>query len=109
MRYLVAIDLDDAQLTDAYGGDPNTTDVLAGSGFDDLVASLDARADEFYCGPHDIPVRGTVVAVADFSGKALGALLDAADVGAEGIEPEDVRHHVEGSLITFRQMFEVGS
>lgn len=107
MRVLVAIDLNDADLAEAYGDDPVTTPVLDGSGWDELCASLDARAAEFYCGRNNHPVRGHVIAVGNLSGDgAVEALLDAAEVGAQGIEPDDLRYHVEGSLVTFRQHFE---
>lgn len=107
MRVLIALDLDDGDLTEALGSDPNTTAALAGSGWDDLCNSLDARVSEFYIGPHHAAVRGRVVAAADFSGPdALPALLDAAEVGVEGVEPEDVAVHVAGSLVTFRQHFD---
>lgn len=106
MRILLAIDLNDDDLTAAYGSDPRTTAVLAGEGWDDLVSSLDARLTEAYFGPNDTPVRGRVMAAADFSDEALPALLDAAEVGAEGVGEvydEAVADHVWGSLATFRE------
>jgi hypothetical protein len=122
MRLLIALDLNDDDLADAYiseerrgrvlrvPGNPKTAEeasiALAGSNWDDLCASLDARFDEFYCGPHNETVRGRLLAAADFSGDAMHELLSAADIGADGIEPEDARAHVIGSLTTFRQHFE---
>lgn len=107
MRVLIAVDLNDDDLSQAYGADVRTTDAVAGAGWDDLCASLDARMDEAgYFGRHNMPVRGRLLAAADFSGaEALPALLDAAEVGADGIA-EDVAGHVQGSLVTFRQHLE---
>lgn len=97
MRVLVAIELDDDDVTAAYGNAPWLD-------WDDMCASLDARFSEFFMGSRSTPVRGHLLAACDVSGPdALRDLLDAAEVGAEGIEPPFSRYHVEGSLATFRQ------
>jgi len=74
-RILIAVDIEDAAMIDAYG----STDYDA----DDLVASFDARLSEVYCGQHDVPVRAAVVALGDFSAGALWSLIQAAEVGCD--------------------------
>lgn len=106
MRILLALDLNDADVAEAYPSDPNRTGWA--SEWDDLAASVAARlgydgtGEAIYAGPHDTPVRGRMVAMCDVTG-VLPELLDAAEVGADGITPEDARYAVEGSLVTFRQ------
>lgn len=105
MRVLVAIDLSDDNLTEAYGMDPRTATM--GHEWDDLFVSLGARFSEFYCGAHDTPVQGRIVTMGDFTGDdALRDLLDAAEVGTEGIDDEYRRGHVTGSLVTMRQFLD---
>lgn len=102
MRILTVIDLNDDDLTKAYGADPRVTSIDD----DDLLRSLDARAQEFYCGKHDDPVRGRVVAVGDIT-DVLPELLDAIEVGADGVSdtaPDYKRGHILGSLISMRQL-----
>ena len=94
-RILIAVDIEDAAMIDAYG----STDYDA----DDLVASFDARLSEVYCGRDDVPVRAAVVALGDFSAGALWSLIQAAEVGADGLD-EEQQHIVNGSLATMSQM-----
>lgn len=104
MQYLIAIEIPDVALHEAYGPD------LATPYFDDdLVASLHARLDEVYAGPDNHPVKATVLAVGDFTG-VVPLALDAMEVGIEGYEggEHDVSH-VYGSLLTMRQMLDVPS
>jgi hypothetical protein len=98
MRILVAIDLNDDDLTAAYDADPRQTFI----DHDDLLASLDARFDEFYCGRANSPVRGALVAACDVT-DVLPEFIAATEVGAEGIDDADKRDHIFGSLTTFEQ------
>lgn len=104
MRVLVAIDLNDDDLTAAYGVSLLETSI----DWDDLAASVVARADEFYCGPRDNPVRGRVVSIGDVTGHAFGDMLDCAEIGVEGLISNDADRgaHVLGTLIEMEQMFE---
>jgi hypothetical protein len=104
MRVLVAIDLNDEDLREAYGyaEDGDYLGLTDPSQWDDLFNSLDARASEFFCGKGDAPVRGRVATFGDFT-DVLPMLLDAAEVGAEGIETDGDRDHVTGSIQTMRQ------
>lgn len=94
--FLIALELNDEDLTKAY------PDGIDGSGFEDLHASLDARAQEFFCGTHNDPVRGKVTAVADVSDGILKHLLDSVEVGVDGLDVLESAS-VLGSLQTFRQ------
>jgi hypothetical protein len=77
MRILIALDLNDDDLTEAYEGQPIS--------WRDMRASLDARLEEAgYFGSINHPVRGTVLGLADVSA-SLEHFLSATQVGLEGI------------------------
>lgn len=100
MRVLIAVDLNDADLTEAFGY--NLMETNLGREWDDIVDSIAARLDEAgYMGPDGMPVRGTLVAACEVT-DVLGDILDAAEVGADGLE-DDTRSHVIGSLRTMQQ------
>lgn len=97
MRVLIALDLNDDDLREAYGDGP------VDHHFDDVVASLDARLrDEAgYFGSGDYPVRGPLVSACVID-HALPHLLDCAEVGAEGSDHDDAQM-VIGAVQTMRQ------
>lgn len=105
MRLLIAIDLNDDDLTEAYGISP--ADGLGmGHEWGDMLASLAVRLEEAgYFGRDNHPVRGHLMSACDVSGEhALGDLLKAASEGAWTIDTDERRNHIYGSLITFREM-----
>lgn len=84
MRVLVAIDLNDADLDEAYGASRTLTPDV----WSDVRASLDARLTEAgYFGDMSYPVRGAVTTAAVVE-DLLPILLDCAEVGVEGY-PDD--------------------
>lgn len=97
MQILLAIDMDDAAVAEAYGDEIGTP-----YADDDLVASYVARLDEVYLGRDNWPVKGRVLALGDFTSVLDGA-LDAMEVGADGLDDSDAGH-VLGSIATMRQM-----
>lgn len=103
MRVIIALELSDEDLTEAYG----TADLTDPTDQDDLLRSLAARLEEAgYFGPVNMPVRGEVLAVGDVSGEhALGDLLDSAEIGADGLALQrgvDRRRHILGTLADIR-------
>jgi hypothetical protein len=99
MRVLIALDLADLDLAEAYG----TADLTNPDDQDDLVRSLAARLEEAgYFGTLSTPVTGRVLGVGDVSGDALTDLLDAAEIGAEGL-PVGRAGHLVGTILDLRQ------
>lgn len=103
MRVLIALHLDDHDLREAYG----TADLADPAAQDDLVLSLAARLEEAgYFGTLSHPVRGRVLGVGDVSGDhALTDLLDAVEVGADGL-PADRAGHLLGTTADLRQQID---
>ena len=103
---LIALKVNDDDIVTAY----NEPYVGANNpaNWDDLILSLEARLEEFFCGKDNYAVRGDLIAVADFTG-VLDDLLNAAEVGVDGIDDADDRGHVQGSLIEFRLQAETKS
>lgn len=99
MRVLIALDLDDSDLAEAYG----TADLTDPAAQDDLVVSLSARLEEAgYFGTLSHPVRGRVLAVGDITGEhALTDLLDSAEIGADGL-PSPRAGHIVGTIMDLR-------
>jgi hypothetical protein len=97
-RYLIAIDLNDADLAAAYPEDPQ----IAGHAFDDLAVSIGARLGEVFAGRHDAPVRGTLAAMCSIGDDTLPDFISATEVGAEGIEDDNTRSLILGSCATMR-------
>lgn len=101
MRVLVAVDLDDNDLTDAYGYD--LRDRNLGHEWDDIHASIAARLGEAgHFGPTNTPVRGRVVAVGDVT-NCLEEFLASAEIGAEGHDDQPIAGHILGTIATMRQ------
>lgn len=89
MRVLIALDLNDEDLAEAYDGAPVDADDLRLG----LRARLgyDGTGEAIYCGRGDMPIRGQMLSAQDVTG-ALDMVLSAAEVGAEGMAeayPED--------------------
>lgn len=103
MRILIAIDLNDDDLTDAYNFEQTPPSANPwGHEWDDLLASIDARLDEAgYMGRENVPVRGRLVAAAPID-HGLPHLLDCAEVGVEGSDHPDAGL-VRGIIATLRE------
>jgi hypothetical protein len=99
MRVLIALDLSDTDLVEAYG----TADLTDPAAQDDLILSLAARLEEAgYFGTLSTPVAGRVVAVGDVT-NVLEEFLDATEVGAEGRDDQPIYGHVLGTVADIRQ------
>jgi hypothetical protein len=100
MRVLIALDLSDTDLAEAYG----TADLTDPAAQDDLILSLAARLEEAgYFGTLSTPVAGRVLAVGDITGDGtIEGLLDAAEVGADGLD-QSTGGHILGTIADLRQ------
>lgn len=97
-RILIALDLDDADLTAAYGDDLDV---------DDLYRSLEARLEEVYLGTNPpVPAYGRLVTVGDVT-DVLPEFLDAAERGARTTAVTmAVGGHITGTVATMREFLD---
>ena len=85
MRMLLVLDLEDSDLFGPEGAfsPEDGADYVA----EDVRASLRARLSEAgYFGQMETPVRGTLLSCEQVEGETLDVILNAADVGLEGLD-----------------------